>query len=69
MYKASILLTPTNQLGVYKHKKLKGPTVYKNYLIYRVKQKKRELLKNPTKIEENQEKKLFTEVEPLKLAF
>ena len=31
--------------------------------------KKRELLKNPTKIEENQEKKLLTEIEPLQLAF
>ena len=31
--------------------------------------KKRELLKNPTKIEEIQEKKLLTEIEPLKLAF
>jgi hypothetical protein len=31
--------------------------------------KKRELLKNQTKIEEIQEKKLFTEIEPLQLAF
>ena len=31
--------------------------------------KKRELLKNPTKIEEIQEKKILTEIEPLKLAF
>jgi len=31
--------------------------------------KKRELLKNPTKIEEIQEKKLLTEIEPLQLAF
>ena len=31
--------------------------------------KKRELLKNPTKIGEIQEKKLFTEIEPLQLAF
>jgi len=31
--------------------------------------KKRELLKNPTKIEEIQEKKLLTDIEPLKLAF
>jgi hypothetical protein len=30
---------------------------------------KRELLKNPTKMEEIQEKKLLTEIEPLKLAF
>ena len=35
---------------------------------YRVTQK-RELLKNPTKIEEIQEKKLLTEIEPLQLAF
>jgi len=28
-----------------------------------------ELLKNPTKIEEIQEKKLLTEIEPLQLAF
>ena len=34
-----------------------------------VTQKKRELLKNPTKIEEIQEKNLLTEIEPLKLAF
>jgi len=31
--------------------------------------KKRELFKNPTKIEEIQEKKLLTETEPLQLAF
>ena len=31
--------------------------------------KKRELLKNPTKIEEIQEKNLLTELEPLQLAF
>ena len=31
--------------------------------------KKRVLLKNPTKIEEIQEKKLLTEIEPLQLAF
>ena len=31
--------------------------------------KKRELLKNPTKIEEIQEKKLLAEIEPLQLAF
>jgi hypothetical protein len=31
--------------------------------------KKRELLKNPTKIEEIQEKKLLKEIEPLQLAF
>ena len=31
--------------------------------------KKREFLKNPTKIEEIQEKKLLTEIEPLQLAF
>ena len=31
--------------------------------------KKREPLKNPTKIEEIQEKKLLTEIEPLQLAF
>ena len=37
---------------------------------YRVTQKKkRELLKNPTKIEEIQEKKLLIEIEPLQLAF
>ena len=30
---------------------------------------KREHLKNPTKIEEIQEKKLLTEIEPLQLAF
>ena len=31
--------------------------------------KKQEILKNPTKIEEIQEKKLLTEIEPLQLAF
>jgi len=31
--------------------------------------KKRELLKNPTKIEEIQQKYLLTEIEPLQLAF
>jgi len=31
--------------------------------------KKREILKTPTKIEEIQEKKLLTEIEPLQLAF
>ena len=31
--------------------------------------KKRELLKNPTKIEEIHEKKILTEIEPLQLAF
>ena len=31
--------------------------------------KKREPFKNPTKIEEIQEKKLLTEIEPLQLAF
>ena len=31
--------------------------------------KKRELLKNTTKIEEIQEKNLVTEIEPLQLAF
>ena len=31
--------------------------------------KKRELLKNPTKFEEIQEKKLLAEIEPLQLAF
>ena len=31
--------------------------------------KKRDLLKNPTKIEEIQEKNLLTEIEPLQLAF
>jgi hypothetical protein len=31
--------------------------------------KKREILKNPTRIEEIQENKLLTEIEPLQLAF
>ena len=31
--------------------------------------KKRKLLKNPTKIEEIQEKNVLTEIEPLQLAF
>ena len=37
--------------------------------VYRVTQKKREHWKNPTKIEEIQEKKILTEIEPLQLAF
>ena len=40
------------------------------FMMYRVTQKKRELLKNPTKIEEIKKKKnLLTEIEPLQLAF
>jgi hypothetical protein len=39
------------------------------FVKYRVTQKKRELSKNPTKIEEIQEKKLLTEIELLQLAF
>jgi hypothetical protein len=38
------------------------------YIKYRVTQK-RELLKNPTKIEEMQQKILLTKIEPLQLAF
>jgi hypothetical protein len=37
--------------------------------MYRVTQKKRELLKNPTKIEGMQQKFLLTKIEPLQLAF
>ena len=37
--------------------------------LYRMTKKKRELLKNSTKIEEIQEKKILTEIEQLKLAF
>jgi ribosome maturation protein Sdo1 len=36
---------------------------------YREKKKKWELLKNPTKIEEIQQKNLLIEIEPLQLAF
>ena len=32
-------------------------------------QKKRKILKNPTKIEEIQEKNLLTEIEPIQVAF
>ena len=39
------------------------------YLFLQGDTKKREVLKNPTKIEEIQEKKLLTEIEPLQLAF
>ena len=55
-----------------------APPIYIHIYIYiyiyihthRVNTKKRELLKNPTKIEEIQEKKnLLTEIEPLQLAF
>ena len=44
-------------------------TIVDSLYKYRVTQKERELLKNPTKIEEIQEKKLLTEIEPLQLAF
>ena len=37
--------------------------------VIQVDTKKRGLLKNPTKIQEIQEKKLLTEIEPLQLAF
>ena len=43
-------------------------TFLKSTSKYRVTQK-RELLKNPIKIEEIQEKNLLTEIEPLQLAF
>ena len=39
------------------------------YVLVQGDTKKRELVKNPTKIEEIQEKKLLTEIEPLQLAF
>ena len=39
------------------------------HFLLQVDTKKRELLKTPTKIEEIQEKKLLTEIEPLQLAF
>ena len=39
------------------------------YVLLQGDTKKRELLKNPTKIEEIQEKKSLTEIEPLQLAF
>ena len=55
-------------LYLYSHKTLHG--VYKSiFLSYTGDTKKRELLKNPTKIEEIQEEKLLTEIEPLQLAF
>jgi len=47
---------------------MKGAQICLFLSSYRV-TKKRELLKNPTKIEEIQEKKLLTEMEPLQLAF
>jgi len=43
-------------------------TVYETACKYSVTQK-REHLKNPTKIEEIQKKKLLTEIEPLQVAF
>jgi hypothetical protein len=39
------------------------------YVLLQGDTKKRELLKNPTKIEEIQEKKSLAEIEPLQLAF
>jgi len=47
----------------------KKPIIIKTNIVGTEWQKKRELLKNPTKIEEIQEKKLLTEIEPLQLAF
>ena len=45
--------------------------LFNNYLHKQIteRHKKRELLKNQTKIEEIQEKKILTEIEPLQLAF
>jgi len=40
-----------------------------NQALYKVTQKNGNFLINPTKIEEIQEKKLLTEIEPLQLAF
>jgi len=40
-----------------------------SYSAYTGDTKKRELLKNPIKIEEIQEKNVLTEIEPLQLAF
>jgi len=40
-----------------------------NFIVIQSDTKKWELLKNPTKIEEIQEKNLLTEIEPLQLAF
>ena len=51
------------------HSTVQVSTLPKLALIYRVTHKKRQLLKNPTKIEEIQEKNLLTEIEPLQLAF
>ena len=45
------------------------PIFYHNNTQLESDTKKREYLKNPTKIEEIQEKKLSIETEPLKLAF
>jgi len=39
------------------------------YQKYSVTQKKREILKNPTKLKKSTKKKLLTEIEPLQLAF
>jgi len=41
----------------------------RNMIKYTEWHKKRELLRNPTKIEEIQEKNLLTDIEPLHLAF
>ena len=48
----------------------KCPELYESDNVkYRVTQKKREILKTPTKIKDIQEKQLLTETEPLQLAF
>ena len=56
----------TNELVLKKKKNF--ATLKTAHRKYRVTQKKG-ILKNPTKIEEIQEKNLLTEIEPLQLAF
>jgi hypothetical protein len=65
------LQTATDTISSNCHNHVNNATEFNNILkIIQSDIKKRELLKNPTKIEEIQEKKnLLTEIEPLQLAF
>jgi len=60
----------SHSVFMYLKKSLRGGKTFSSLLMkIEGDTKKRELLKNPTKIEEIQEKKLLTDIEPLQLAF
>ena len=65
-------LTPARKLKQLPNPFLLGLKNSENFFVYhmyKVTQKNGNFCKNPTKIEEIQEKKLLTETEPLQLAF